>query len=92
LKKDIVINALGSNGVDAIAVFITKHLSVNENKWLRCYRLNVFGMDQKTTSIVESANATTKKGPISVSANMKLDKSAECMLKISNNQLSNRAV
>ena len=91
LKKDIVLHAIGETGVNAIAVFITKHLSVMEHKWLRCHRLHVFGMDQKTTSIVESANATTKKGPIRVTASMKINKSAEVMVKISDNQLAKRA-
>lgn len=57
LNNDIVVNALSYNDGDAISVFITKHLSVMENKWLRYHQLNKFGMDQKTISIVESANA-----------------------------------
>jgi len=32
LKKDIVLHAIEERGVNAIAVFITKHLSVTEHK------------------------------------------------------------
>lgn len=46
LKENIIIKAFGYIGVNAVAIFIIKHAYMMENKWLRCYKLNVFGMDK----------------------------------------------
>ena len=92
LKKEEVTNLLGDNLKGKLLEFLTIHLFPYSSYFARYHRINVFGFDQETSSIVESLNKAMKVGECSVKPRYSLDHSSKAIVGISNHSSKMKAM
>ena len=92
LMKENVTTLLGENLKGKLLEFLNIHLFPYSSYFARYHRINVFGFDQETSSIVESLNKSMKVGEGAVKPRYSLDHSSKAMVGISNHQSKMKAI